>query len=115
MRVGIVGSRSFRSFQTLFDTLEKRVNIDDITLIVSGGAPGADHLAQKLAKDRGIPILIIYPQWKKYGNDAESIRNEKIVKSSDILFAFWDGADSETKSTIDFAEKYSIEYLVCKF
>ena len=113
MRVGIVGSRSFNDYWAVYHFIDKRLDLEDITLIVSGGAEGVDTLAQKYAQENEIPILIYYPKWKKFDKAAGPIRNEKIVKMSDIVFAFWDGKSPGTRSSINLAKKHSIECLVC--
>ena len=56
--------------------------------IVSGGCPkGGDRFAQILAKKYGIPILIVYPDWDKYGKGAAFKRNTPVADMSDILIA----------------------------
>jgi hypothetical protein len=115
MRVGIVGSRSFNDYQMLISVIKERLDLEEITLIVSGGAEGADSLAQDLAKNQGLPILIYYPKWELLGPAAGPKRNEKIVKASEIVFAFWDGRSRGTKSTISIAEKYGIECIIKEF
>lgn len=112
MKVGIVGSRSFNDYWAVYNFIDMRLDLEDIDLIVSGGAEGVDTLAQKYAQENEIPILIYYPKWKKFDKGAGPIRNEKIVKMSDIIFAFWDGKSPGTKSTISWAKKYSIECLI---
>lgn len=56
--------------------------------ICSGGcAKGADRFAEIIAKRHGIPILIIYPKYDKYGRAAPIIRNEDVAKNADIVLA----------------------------
>ena len=85
--VAVVGSRDFRNykfFSTMLDSMLKR---DDI--IVSGGAQGVDSLAQRYAKEHGMTILIIYPDYARFSNGATFRRNEEIVLHSDIVLAFY--------------------------
>ena len=57
-------------------------------VIVSGGCPkGADRFAEKFAKNEGAPILIIYPNYKKFGRGAPIIRNGSVANSSDVIVA----------------------------
>ena len=66
---------------------------------------GADSLAQIYAKQNGLKILIVYPNWHKYERSAEFIRNQEIVNESTELIAFWNGISRGTKSIIDIAKK----------
>jgi predicted Rossmann fold nucleotide-binding protein DprA/Smf involved in DNA uptake len=59
MKVSIIGSRDFTSYETFNSELEK-LNLD-ITSIVSGGAIGTDTLAEQYATENNIPVEIIPP------------------------------------------------------
>ena len=58
MKIAVVGSRDFLNYNTLVNFISERISIDEINLIVSGGAAGTDSLAQRFAKENGKPILI---------------------------------------------------------
>lgn len=61
MKVAIVGSRNFNNYDLLKQTIEK---LDfSVTQIISGGAKGADSLAEQWAKEFNIPIIIHKPEW----------------------------------------------------
>jgi hypothetical protein len=100
MNVGVIGSRNFRDYNLVVQTLSQI----EISSIVSGGAEGADSLAEKYAQEKSIPTKIHLPNWA-LGKSAAAIRNSKIVDDSDIIVAFWDGASKGTKMTITMAEK----------
>ena len=55
--------------------------------IVSGGAKGIDAYAAQLSKDLNIPLLEFKPDYKTYGKNAPLVRNELIVKNSDVIIA----------------------------
>lgn len=97
MRLAIVGSRTFTNYKLLESIVDKK----NPGMIISGGADGADSLANKYAKERGLPILIFYPNWNKFGKRAGYLRNEKIVSAAESVIAFWDGKSRGTKSSID--------------
>jgi predicted Rossmann fold nucleotide-binding protein DprA/Smf involved in DNA uptake len=101
--LGVVGGRDF----TDYDLLEKEV--DDLikknslpVCIVSGGAAGADSLAEKYATEKGLETVVYKPDWS-LGKRAGPLRNQKIVNGSDEVIAFWDGKSPGTKSTIQLA------------
>jgi len=96
MKLAIVGSRTFEDY----DQLKAEINPTNITEIVSGGAMGADTLAEKYAREFGIPITIFHADWKKFGPSAGPKRNTQIVEYCDAVIAFWDGSSSGTKDTI---------------
>lgn len=111
MRVAIVGSRDFTDFEYLekwvLRTLIHDIGVDDFrTLkIVSGGARGADTLAEMFAHRHNISTNIFPANWNKYGKKAGYLRNIEIVNNCDFLIAFWDGESKGTKMTIDIAKK----------
>lgn len=99
MKVAIIGSRSFSDYELVCNTLDPIK--DKITSIISGGARGADRLAEKYAHENSISTVIFLPDWEKNGRGAGVIRNKLIVKECDICIAFWDGTSKGTKHTID--------------
>ena len=56
--------------------------------IVSGGCPqGADRFAEVIAKKHGLPILIFYHNWDRFGKSAGFERNTRIAEYSKTLIA----------------------------
>jgi len=67
--IGIVGCRA-RDSQKDLEQCEKVFfeHYKEGDYIVSGGCPsGGDRFAEVIAKKHGIPIMIYYPNWEKYG------------------------------------------------
>lgn len=102
MRLGVIGSRSFKNYDAMVECLSI---FDNITEIVSGGARGADSIAERYAETHAIPLTIYEADWFTYGKSAGVIRNKKIVDGSDVVVAFWDGESKGTKYTIDLCRK----------
>lgn len=109
--VAVVGSRSFSDYGLLCE----RLSDIPIGRLVSGGAAGADSLVEQYAKDNGIDILVIKPDWQRHGRGAGFIRNKIIVDTSDMVVAFWDGASRGTKDSMDHAEKTGKRLVVIKY
>lgn len=107
MKVAIIGSRTFDNYQYLSFFLDVFRNQYPIDLIISGGAKGADSLAEKYAKEHNIKTLIFPADWDKYGKRAGYIRNEDIIKNCDLVIAFWDMTSIGTKHSLDLAKKYN--------
>ena len=102
MILAVIGSRTWNNRKILFEILDNILGIDEI---VSGGAAGADSLAQAYAKERGKSILIIYPDYGTYnGKIAPLIRNEIIVKKCDLLIAFQTANSRGAEFTINLAK-----------
>lgn len=100
--VAVVGTREFNNYPLLKTTLDK---ITGIGCIVSGGAKGADTLAEKYAAENALETVIYLPKYDKYGRGAPLKRNEEIVNASDMVVAFWDGKSRGTANTIANARK----------
>ena len=91
MRIGVIGSRFFDNYGLVKIKLDYLHQDEDITLVVSGGAQGADTFGERWADENSIEKLIFKPEWKKYGKKAGFIRNKDIVLNSDRIVAFWNG------------------------
>lgn len=106
MKIAIVGGRDFNNYELVKNTLVKFINENEnIQALISGGAKGADSLAERLAVDLNIPIHIYKPDFKRFGRGATIVRNSEIVENSDVIFAFWDGKSKGTHDTIKKAQK----------
>lgn len=117
MNIAIVGSRNFKDYEFMKSVIETYIieNSLEQTIIVSGGAKGADALAEKFASEKGYGTLIFLPEWEKYGRGACSVRNTQIIENADVVIAFWDGASRGTKDSIDKAKKMGKKLMIHSF
>ena len=88
-RIGIIGTRKRNGANSFLKVEQKFFELyEEGDIIVSGGcSTGGDRFAEVIAKENGIPILIIYPNYKKYGKGAAIIRNGPVAEASDIIVA----------------------------
>lgn len=108
MRVAVIGSRTFNDYgevKSVLSTLK-------ITLLISGGAKGADSLGEKYAKENNIETKIFYPDWSKHGKKAGFLRNSDIINEAELIIAFWDKTSKGTKDSIDKALKLNKRVLI---
>lgn len=111
MRYAVIGSRSFQNYDILNRFLERHY----ISLIVSGGAAGADTLASRYAIENNIPLTVIKPNWVKYPKTAGFVRNKEIIRAVDIVVAFYDGFSSGTTHSLNYAEKLNKKTFIVTF
>lgn len=109
MKLAIIGSRSFDDWN-LADSTFRRFFCDEngnpsVTEIVSGGAKGADRQGAELAKSYGVKLTEFIPDWEKHGKRAGFLRNEDIVKTVDMVLAFWDGVSKGTGNSLGIAKR----------
>ena len=100
--VAVVGSRSITDAD-----LAKYIP-QDATCLVSGGAEGVDTLAERYAKEHGIPIRVIRPNYELYGKHAPILRDKQIVECADLVVAVWDGVSTGTAFTVDYAHERNV-------
>lgn len=105
MKVAVIGSRNFDDYGVLEAFLDGLRLDAGIEVIVSGGARGADSLAERYAGERDIPMEVHRPDWKTFGRSAAFIRNRAIVDCSDMVVAFWDGKSRGTENAVDYARR----------
>ncbi len=102
MKLAFIGSKEFTDYKKLKSNLNK---INNISQIISGGAPGTDTLAKKYAQENHIDFLEFPPDFSKYKKDAKHIRDKLIVENCDKIIAFYDGKCEGTKYTLDYGKK----------
>ncbi len=97
MKVAIVGSRKPGS-------VTEQEMIRHIpagcSAVISGGAAGVDTLAAQSAQTLGLPLVVIRPEYDRYGKAAPIVRNQEIVRRADFVLAFWDGISKGTRSVL---------------
>lgn len=102
-----------RAESTIYDAIRRHVEMVimpqyfDSVHIISGGCPtGADHFAEKYARDYELDFTKYPAKWNRYGKRAGPIRNTKIAKEADILIAFPHPEGKGTQDTIRKFEQY---------
>ena len=113
----IAGSRDFKDYSLLSETLDKhlknRARNKAIT-IISGTAKGADQLGEQYAKEKGYKVEYYPADWERYGNAAGPIRNTQMAKAADDVIVFWDGKSAGTRNMMEAAQKENIPCTVIR-
>jgi hypothetical protein len=106
--VVITGSRSWNNREPILQAL---CSLPKDTLVVHGGASGADSMAGEVAEGFGLEVAVIKADWKKHGKRAGPIRNIEMLETfkPNKVIAFWDGESRGTRHTIDEAYLRKIE------
>lgn len=115
----VAGSRSFadegRLFADLDRLLARQMEIDGVEIVCGGCPSGADALAERYARSRGLPLLVFPAQWAAFGRAAGPIRNDAMAAYGDALVAYWDGLSPGTESMIKCARRYGRRVVVRYF
>jgi hypothetical protein len=112
MKLAVVGSRTLKNYKLLLNELNQ---YDNITEIVSGGAQGADKLAERYAIEKNIPIKIFPANWSRWGKRAGYMRNREIWDYADEGIAFWDGHSRGTQHSFELSKFLGKKIKVIKF
>jgi len=97
MKVLVCGGRDFIDWHFLAQTLTSIHNNTRITLLIHGGASGADMLAGRWARINDVRANVYAADWRKYGRAAGPIRNIEMLKVGrpDCVVAFPGGRGTE--------------------
>lgn len=111
MTILVCGGRHFANWQFLFRELDKLHKANAITALISGGAFGADSLAQQWADKNKIPFLLFRADWTKYGKGAGRIRNKQMLVEGkpDLVVAFPGGIG--TRDMINQAKHKAVDVI----
>lgn len=110
MRVIIAGSRDYDNYDGLLEAIND--SAFEISVVVSGGAKGADALGERYAIAMNKPLDIHKADWKAHGRGAGPVRNKKMAENADALIAIWDGQSRGTKHMIDTATSKGLRVYV---
>jgi hypothetical protein len=86
-RVLVCSGRDYSDRAAVYASLDSLHAEHSFTVLIAGGARGADTLAEQWAKDRGVPTEM---DWKGQGRAAGPICNERMLKEGrpDLVVAF---------------------------
>jgi len=106
MRVLVCGSRSWHEK----DIIRERLAILPAgSVIVHGGANGADKMAGQAARDLGLKQEVYLPDWNRHGKSAGFVRNMTMLRTKpNLVLAFWDGHSRGTNHTVEHARQMDI-------
>lgn len=113
----VAGSRGFDNYPLMCKCLDfllkKQVAMNKHIVIVSGGAKGADSLAERYADERGYEKHIMPADWDKHGKSAGYRRNESMHLFISApsgkkrgCICFWDGQSKGTRHNFKLAKDY---------
>ena len=106
MKLAVVGSRTFGQRDVLFERVAAYVATHPVTSLVTGGARGADALAEEVARELSLPCTIVRAEWRTHGRAAGPLRNAKIAKLADAVLAFVDKPLAESSGTHDTVRRF---------
>lgn len=113
---GVVGGRHFTDYKYMV----KHLNLwqkqhGRIVKIVSGGASGADSLAEDYSSEYlNKEPQVLRAKWGN-GRRAGPIRNKLIVEASQVIIAFPGPESSGTWSTVDIANKKNVPVYIYRY
>ncbi len=118
----IAGSRDFNNYQLLKEKCDYLLSnhTSDIIHIVSGGAKGADTLAERYAKEKGYEMHIFPAKWNEYGKSAGYRRNAEMhyfisqYKNRGCV-CFWDGSSKGTQHNFKLCEDYHTALRIIRY
>jgi len=117
-RILIAGSRTFKDYDRMYKEVTKyiyREPCENLITVVSGGANGADKLAERYAKHLEFKFKLFPANWDKYGKPAGMIRNEEMGQYCDEAIIFWDGKSRGAKGMINILNKLNKPFKIIEF
>lgn len=109
MKILICGDRYWRDKEAIAESLS--LLADSNTVVIHGGAQGADSLGGEAAKEFGLEVIVVPAEWDRYGKAAGPIRNRKMLDMEpDVVLAFHSDLKKSkgTKDCVKEAEKRDI-------
>lgn len=90
MRILVCGGRDYNDINKMSSVLTEINEEQGIDIIISGGAKGADTLAEGFAFRHGIDYIQYPADWNMYGKSAGYIRNKQMLElgKPDLIIAF---------------------------
>ena len=104
-RVLVCGGRNFHLRPRVDQALDRLAP----SMVIHGGAAGADRLAHEWARAKGVEIVVYHPAWGKMGTVAGAWRNKRMLTHGkpDLVMAFPGG--SGTNNMVSQARQHGVQ------
>jgi len=101
MRLLVCGSRSYSDYRTVDEILDGIHKAQYVSLLIEGGALGADRFARMWAYAHAIEVKTFEAYWDTQGRSAGIRRNERMLNEGkpDLVVAFVDKPLHQSKGT----------------
>jgi hypothetical protein len=109
MRVGIFGSRTLRDERVKIIILEKIKELEITKLLTCQEPEGVSEVAQRVAKDTGIPLQLHFLNFR-YLRGAFEQRSIEIIKECDYFIIIHDGKSKGTANELALVKKSGKPY-----
>jgi hypothetical protein len=107
MKLLITGSRAIAENEANFTRLSGEIKSrhPHVSMLLHGGARGADQLAARFARTHELEVQVIRPDYRNYPEKlAPLLRNTELVELADAVMAFY-GPHGRTGGTYDTVKK----------
>lgn len=93
-RLLVCGGRDYQDAFAVFWTLDRIDALRRVTMLIHGGARGADFMGGQWAEARYVPVRVYPADWRRDGRAAGPIRNRRMLNEAkpDLVLAFPGGA-----------------------
>jgi len=89
VRIVVTGGRNYSDSRAVYRELDKIHKATPITELLHGAYSGADTLADKWARSRGVQPQPMPAEWSRFGRSAGPRRNTKMLaRRPDLVVAF---------------------------
>lgn len=101
----VTGGRTYGDCNKVFSVLDKL----QPTMVIQGGATGADAIARRWASERGVRCLTLPADWKTHGKAAGPIRNKEMINLGYARTVVAFPGDAGTKNCVEQARRAGLK------
>ena len=114
MKLLVCGGRDFSDDALMFDILDQIHRKEPVTVLIEGGANGADRMARSWAEANKICVMEFPANWSFDGPGAGPIRNNRMLKygQPDMVAAFPTANSKGTWHMVKRAEASGVRLVV---
>lgn len=107
MRLLVCGSRDWTDERAIWQEL---FVLPRDTVVIHGGAKGADSIADTIARKLGMKVEVYLPEWRRWGNSAGIMRNLRMLYEAkpDRVYAFATGPTPGTSHMVSVARRAGV-------
>ena len=104
IRILICGSRTWQNWAAIYNALK---SCPPDTVIIHGGAKGADNIAGHIAKALGFKVEVFEADWNKHGKSAGILRNQRMLAEGKPDFGIAFKSSPISRGTDDMINRFA--------
>lgn len=100
-----IGCKNYDEAKKFIELCLTEISDKSSIAVILGAAKCVNSIGEKFAKENGLEIIRVFPDWKMLGRGALLKQNKEMINIADMVICLLDEESEDMLFTIEFAKK----------